>query len=300
MTDETYPSHSTWSVIPTFILISDEIEQGAKLLFGNISSLSHLYGYCFATDEHFAKEYRVDVRTIKRWIRSLKNLQCIKVETTTYNDENGHIKSKRKIWISLDFQKMFTKGQKCPSGGPMNRRDKNVPHNKITISNNINSSVLKDKKDVIFNRKINSFENIDEATLKYWKERYKHIDIEYELKRCAEWILEHPTRTKKRKLGRRFLEETWFPTAEEEKIYHSKPKTDCSIYEKLNPIYVKYKKWYEDLKDPALKNIGFLILEKDCFYEYKSPTFKYKLDEKKYIDLLKNKFLVPDWIINKN
>jgi hypothetical protein len=296
---EVNPRLSTFSQIPTCILLNDEIGQGPKLLFAHISSLTQEYGYCFGSDEYFSKQHHVDIRTIKRWIKSLKDLQTIKIETSTYNDEKGRIKSKRKIWISLDFQKMFTKGQKCPLGVPADRRDKNVPHNKISISNNINSSVLKDKKDIIFNRKINSFENIDETILQSWKERYKHIDIEYELKKCVEWILEHPIKTKKRKLGRKFLEETWFPRSEENKVYKSKPKTDPSIYEKLNPIYAKYKNWYEQLRDPVLINKGFIVLEKDCFYENNSPNFKYKLDEQKFIELLKNKFNVPNRIFEK-
>lgn len=170
---------------------------------------------------------------------------------------------------------------------------------------NTNTIVTSDKKDVIFDRKLGSFENIDESLLKIWKDKYKQIDVEIELKKAIEWIVEHPTKNKKRKIGRKFLEETWFKNAEENNIYKAKQKIDSSkidssTYDKLNPLYLRYKKWYEDLRDPALKNIGFLTLEKECFYEYKNPSFKYKLDEKKYIDLLKSKFLVPDWLINKN
>lgn len=108
---------SFFAIIPAHVRYCKALEMGARLLYGELTALSNTYGYCWASNEYFAELYEVDIRTIKRWLESLKKLKFISIEI----GKTG-IKTIRKIWISGEIKKMFTKGQKCPPRG-----DKNVP-----------------------------------------------------------------------------------------------------------------------------------------------------------------------------
>ncbi|MBP3597351.1 MAG: helix-turn-helix domain-containing protein [Clostridia bacterium] len=50
---------------------NNELTQRAKLIYGEISSLSNKMGHCFATNNYFAKLYRCTNRTIQNAISKL-------------------------------------------------------------------------------------------------------------------------------------------------------------------------------------------------------------------------------------
>lgn len=93
---------SFYAVIPAHIRYCKELEGNAKLLYGELTALSSMYGYCWATNEYFANLYGVDVRTIQNWLESLKKLGFISVQL-----EKQGMKTLRKIWISNEFKEMF-------------------------------------------------------------------------------------------------------------------------------------------------------------------------------------------------
>lgn len=105
------PSPSFYAIIPAHVRYSD-IESNAKLLYGEITALCGQEGYCWASNEYFAGLYKVDVRTVRRWLQSLKEHRFIVVENGNNLEKDNH----RKIWIGSDIKKMFTEGQKCPGG----------------------------------------------------------------------------------------------------------------------------------------------------------------------------------------
>lgn len=47
-----------YSVVPAEVKYNNELTQRAKLIYGEISSLSNKMGHCFATNNYFAKLYR--------------------------------------------------------------------------------------------------------------------------------------------------------------------------------------------------------------------------------------------------
>lgn len=110
---------SFFSITPATVRYNKNLEPHAKLLYGEITALANMYGYCWASNKYFADLYEVDERTVRRWLESLKKEKLIKVELK----KNG-IEIDRKIWISPEIQKMFTKGQNCPPPP-----DKNVRYN---------------------------------------------------------------------------------------------------------------------------------------------------------------------------
>jgi len=127
------PQRAFYAIIPAGVRYCKDLEPNAKLFYGELTALANEYGYCWASNEYFAQLYDVDVRTIKRWLESLKIMGFIKVEV-----KKEGIKVTRKIWITPDVQKMFAKGQKCPDRG-----DKNVQEG--TPSPYIYNNTQKDK-----------------------------------------------------------------------------------------------------------------------------------------------------------
>ncbi len=55
----------------------------AKLLYGDICTLSKKTGCCFATNDYFAKEYDISRRTVSRHVKALRDRGLIRVEITT-------------------------------------------------------------------------------------------------------------------------------------------------------------------------------------------------------------------------
>jgi hypothetical protein len=122
---------SYFSITPAPIRYCKELEFGARLLYGELTALSNIHGYCWATNAYFAELYDVDERTIRRWLESLQQMNFIYVEF-----EKKTFNAQRKIFINMDFQKSFTEGQKCPGGRTKmsGGADKNVLHNRTRSS----------------------------------------------------------------------------------------------------------------------------------------------------------------------
>jgi hypothetical protein len=125
------PTPNFYAIIPAHVRYCKGIEPGAKLLYGELTALAQAEGYCWASNKYFADLYGVEERTIQRWLSSLKDLNFIAIQ----NEKQG-IHWQRKIFISVEIKKMFTKGHLC-QGGVTNLsgdHDKNVTQSN-TISN---------------------------------------------------------------------------------------------------------------------------------------------------------------------
>lgn len=59
------------AVIPANVRYDDRLSMGAKLIYGEIRSLSRREGYCWASNEYFAKLYKTHTNTVSRWISEL-------------------------------------------------------------------------------------------------------------------------------------------------------------------------------------------------------------------------------------
>lgn len=81
-----------YAVIPADVRYHPLFKGGdPRLLYGEISALCNDRGYCWATNDYFCELYKVEARTIQRWL-----LQLVKAEFI-YIDNN---KGRRKIFIS--------------------------------------------------------------------------------------------------------------------------------------------------------------------------------------------------------
>ena len=128
--------HSFYAVIPAPVMRCKDLEPNAKLFYGDITALCNQQGYCWATNKYFCDLYDVDDRTIRRWVESLQQNGFIRVEIN-----RGGFGTSRKIYISNEFQKMFTAGQNCPDMRTKMSKpsDKNVrsSYNNITQEKDI-------------------------------------------------------------------------------------------------------------------------------------------------------------------
>tara|TARA_R110000796_G_scaffold231287_3_gene349159 strand:+ start:939 stop:1583 length:645 start_codon:yes stop_codon:yes gene_type:complete len=68
-----------YAIIPAEVRYSN-IKPSAKLLYGEITCLSNLKGYCYATNNYFSLLYKVSKNTISLWIKSLNDAGFIQVE----------------------------------------------------------------------------------------------------------------------------------------------------------------------------------------------------------------------------
>ena len=62
---------SYYAVIPATVRYDSEIPPNAKLLYGEITALCNKEGYCWASNNYFARLYNVSTRSISAWINAL-------------------------------------------------------------------------------------------------------------------------------------------------------------------------------------------------------------------------------------
>ena len=88
-----------YAVIPANVRYDDDIPANAKLLYGEITALCNDKGYCWASNDYFAKLYNTSNRSITRWIKSLTDkgyIDCL------IDDKEG---SKRYLSLPTPRQK---------------------------------------------------------------------------------------------------------------------------------------------------------------------------------------------------
>ena len=73
-----YPNY--YSITPATVRYDNRLKANEKLLFGEITALSNIKGYCYSTNKYFSKLYDVSITTISTWVNHLKELGYIKAE----------------------------------------------------------------------------------------------------------------------------------------------------------------------------------------------------------------------------
>ena len=74
---------SYYAIITAPVRYDQSLPPNAKLLYGEITALTHKDGYCWASNSYFSKLYNVHEKTISLWINKLKSsghINCV-IET---------------------------------------------------------------------------------------------------------------------------------------------------------------------------------------------------------------------------
>lgn len=143
---------SYYAVIPADVRYCDRLPPNAKLMYGEISALCSLTGYCFASNAHFAKAYGFNERTVRSLIGSLKKEGFVQVDLEK-DASTGQV-IRRKIWLKVSsaderpVEEIFpTPGKNLPQGGAEIFQDTLLETNtSITDKEKINKKE-KSKKD---------------------------------------------------------------------------------------------------------------------------------------------------------
>lgn len=67
-------------IVPAKVRYDKRLPLGARLLYGEISGLAKLHGFCFASNGWFANKYGVTDVTVSNWISKLKECNYITVQ----------------------------------------------------------------------------------------------------------------------------------------------------------------------------------------------------------------------------
>ena len=153
-----------YAIIPANIRYDKRLKANEKLLYGEITSLANVKGYCYAGNNYFAGLYDVSVETVSRWVSSLGKFGYI----TVIVDEKTN--RDRKIYISQVPESepdTMTKTSTYHDENVNVDHDENVKHNNTSINNKNNIFDFWNSKGIIIHKKISSdFEKIINTAIK--------------------------------------------------------------------------------------------------------------------------------------
>ena len=167
-----------YAVIPAEIRYDEDLTPNEKILYGEITALTNKNGECWAGNKYFSKLYKVQLQSVSRWLKHLKQKGYININLV-YKSESKEIE-KRVIKINgipvSENVKTFTQS----SGEPINNNvntysqnceggiNKNVKENNTSINNIKKRKYIKEKKILEDFIKDKNFSKELESTLEDW------------------------------------------------------------------------------------------------------------------------------------
>ncbi len=139
--DPPTPQPSFFAIIPAPVRYHPTLPPAAKLLFGEITALCSVEGYCWAQNPYFVFLYGVDRSTVKRWLAALSDAGFIRVE---YNRQTGerHIFLRETVpseYKVIKPKKEVAQKRATPSAETRHPQRENEPQS-ITMSNIANKT----------------------------------------------------------------------------------------------------------------------------------------------------------------
>lgn len=129
-----------FAIIPANVRYDTKLTPSAKLLYGEITALCRKQGYCWATNDYFAKLYKTSEKTVGRWIKSLVDKKYVFTKQKTFRYSDGTIKKVRYIGLDKNVLMAVDKIRLDHTDNFVpDHTDKNVPYiNTIMNNTNIN------------------------------------------------------------------------------------------------------------------------------------------------------------------
>lgn len=136
---------SYYAIIPANVRYDKNLSPNCKLLYGEITALCNQKGYCWASNEYFAKLYKVTKQSIKNWIRILKENEYITTEMVFKENSQEILQRNIRLNVCSGKQNLPTPRQnKLPTPGKdklLTPSKDNLPYNNtdnnITLFNNL-------------------------------------------------------------------------------------------------------------------------------------------------------------------
>jgi len=67
-------------MIPESIARRDDLNLGAKILYGFLNSYSRKNDKCWAGNQYIAEYFSTDIRTVSRWLKELNDKELIAIQ----------------------------------------------------------------------------------------------------------------------------------------------------------------------------------------------------------------------------
>lgn len=132
-----------YAIIPATVRYDNELTPNEKLLYGEITALCNEKGYCWATNSYFATLYNVQVQSVSRWLKHLKERGYLDIEII-YKEGTKEILNRvltiNTIPINKNDNTLLTK--------MLNPINKNVKENNTSNNTSINNKKI-NKKDLV-------------------------------------------------------------------------------------------------------------------------------------------------------
>ena len=89
---------NVYAVIPAVVRYDRDLRPNAKLLYGEITALTNFKGYCYATNDYFARLYSLSKKTVGELIAQLEKKGLIEVIVDRDAESNEFVE--RKIYLA--------------------------------------------------------------------------------------------------------------------------------------------------------------------------------------------------------
>ena len=162
---------SYYAIIPASVRYDKELRPNEKLLYGEITALCGVSGYCWGSNQYFADLYGVSDRMVREWISHLKERGYIDV-VMIYKEGTKEVQERRIYITSINGavttdppeENFLTSGKKSPEASGKKFPD---PEEKKFRDNNrrVNNTSMNNKE----NKKRKSEEDLKQDFEELWK-----------------------------------------------------------------------------------------------------------------------------------
>lgn len=142
---------SYYSIIPATIRYDNRLKPAEKLMYGEITSLANVKGYCFASNKYFANLYNVTPHTVSGWISKLEKLGYIHIELI--KDEKNAIRERRIYIMDTPYVQKNTYSSIYKSTYPIYKKvqENNIKYNIDDLFSLVQNESEKISKNFLMN-----------------------------------------------------------------------------------------------------------------------------------------------------